>query len=96
MPPLCPECGWVLTKMELLNHTYYNCWNTEFHGSGYHQKMWKLYGDDTWFNCDELPVDVKSEREQLPTCSGASEMQPACYSGCTWYRDGECKKEGEA
>lgn len=44
----CPKCGQRLFRCELVHHIYYRCYDCE--------DMYKIKGDDTWFNCPEIDL----------------------------------------
>ena len=90
MPPLCPDCGWVLTKTELIRHIMYRCYGPAHGISG---KLFKLKGDDPYFTAPELDENTLTERDKTPTCS-MNHIQPACFHGCTLFNQEtrECRK----
>jgi len=87
MPPLCPDCGWVLVKQDMVNHVMYKCYNDNCKSS---KKMtYPLYaikGTKPYFTPSGwLDENTPTEREQVPGCKGDQcGHRIQCINGCLY------------
>ena len=82
MAPLCPTCGYVLVRTELVSHIMYRCYN---HDCKDYDGMFGIEGVETYFTPKAyLNEDTPTDKTHTPKCKGhRCGNQVACFHGCS-------------